>query len=620
MDETRTYRFNLHLPGLLEVLAGSLYSTSRVGLRELIQNAHDSCVRRQIEFSEKDYSPRIAIHANKSKNQLIISDNGYGLSEDDINNYLSTIGRSYTKELKHELEVLAPEDASKLIGQFGFGFLSAYLLAVSVDMITCYVKPGSRSLHWSSSGAEEYSVSPIAQQEVGTSVILTLKPEAQFVFNERSLVDIIRKYTDFLSVPIYVNNDRMAVNIMTPPWEEPDREEAVLNYLRRASNLPDDPLHIIHLHDETLDLGYDSIEIPLRGFLYIPSVSIASIHEYGDLSVYIRRMFICDNHTTLLPPWARFMRGVIDCPILQPTASRESVQEEEAFFSVQQALLSQIRRDLRRLVSEDPEKWRQIVSSHSDVIMGWAVRDNEFFSLVSEYVHFRTSRGYLTLPEYLKLSSGGLYFITHFLGSLQEQLLGEGYDVPVIHAYWFAVKPFLLKYASRHPGVELVEIGKDLNNLLRPVPEKGFTRLLEYYHRQGIAAEVASFRPHNLPALMVYPPGTEFIPDARRSVDQKELPDPIAGMVANYLTEKEVDTKGTLYLNASCEFIHELAGGNAASDHLEETLMLVYQIARLFSGRMLTSEDVKSSYDVITGILSRLTGKRRAVEKGDTTS
>ncbi len=613
MTEKRVHRFNLHLPGLLEVLAGSLYSTSKVGLRELIQNAHDSCVRRQIEFMEQGYKPRIQVNINKNMNQLTITDNGYGLSEDDINSYLSTIGRSQTKEIKNELEVLSPEDASRLIGQFGFGFLSAFLLASSVDLITCCAKPGSIGLHWSSSGSEEYSIEPIEKKDIGTSVTLTLKPEAQFVLNEKALVDITRKYADFLSVPIYVNDDMTPVNIMVPPWDEPNCEDAVNNYLQRFPDLQGNPLHIICLTNESINLGHDSIEIPLRGFIYIPQRSIASIHEYGDLSVYIRRMFICDNHSTLMPPWARFMRGVVECPILQPTASRENVHENEYFFAVQQALLSQIKRSLIRLVIEDPIKWQGIVQSHSDVIMGWAIRDNDFFSLVADFVHFQTSRGYLTLPEYLKISPGRLYYASHFLGSIQEQLLGEGYDVPVINAYWFAVHPFLLKYISRHPTIELLEIGKNLTDMFRPVSEEPFSRLLAFYRERGIHTKVVSFKPYDVPALIIYPDNAEFIADARKSVDQQEVPASIAGFIENYLRGQESsddETGGTLYINASCGFVRQIVDRPPdAIEHVEEALVLLHQIARLFGGRMLTPQDVKSSYNTITGILTQLTSK-----------
>src|SRR3954451_18689837 len=129
-------RFNLHLPGLLKVLAEHLYSSKKVGVRELIQNAHASCVRRKIEVAERGYSPRIDVGLDLKRRVVTIRDNGNGLTEEEITTYLATIGRGYTRELRERLTFTSPTEAAELIGQFGLGFLSAFLLAGEVTLIT----------------------------------------------------------------------------------------------------------------------------------------------------------------------------------------------------------------------------------------------------------------------------------------------------------------------------------------------------------------------------------------------------------------------------------------------------------------------------------------------------
>ena len=123
------HKFDLHLPGLLKVLAEHLYSSKKVGVRELIQNAHDSCVRRRSRPASRDYRPRIDVASTPAKRILTIRDNGNGLTEEEIRTYLATIGRGYTRELRERLSLYSPEEAAELIGQFGLGFLSAFLLA-----------------------------------------------------------------------------------------------------------------------------------------------------------------------------------------------------------------------------------------------------------------------------------------------------------------------------------------------------------------------------------------------------------------------------------------------------------------------------------------------------------
>src|SRR5207237_577222 len=229
---------------------------------------------------------------------------------------------------------------------------------------------------------------------------------------------------------------------------------------------------------------HDSVTVPLKGFLFVPPGSVASVREFGDLTVFIRRMFICERERDLLPPWARFVRGVIECSVLQPTASREGIHQDENFESVRQALEEQLGAGLRRLARDEPAVWKKVVRGHSDVIIGWAVSDNDFFERVEDIVHFRTTRGPLSLPDYLEQSGGTLYFVTRELGSLQEQLLAEGRDVPAIDASWFSVAPFLEKYAQRHPDVGLVQLDGEADTLLRPVPEGPFAALLETLRAQ----------------------------------------------------------------------------------------------------------------------------------------
>jgi molecular chaperone HtpG len=600
-------RFNLHLPGLLKVLAEHLYSTKKVGVRELIQNAHDSCVRRKIEEGDPHYRPRIELSIDPPRRLLTISDNGCGLTADEIGTYLATIGRGYTRELRERLSLCSAAEAAELIGQFGLGFLSAFLLAGEVTVTTRSFQ-GGEGLRWYSTGDEYYDLKPGEREEIGTTVELRVKPAASFVLQERNLVDTVRTYADFVPTPIYVEGDPLPVNLMTPPWEAEDPAGAIQDYIARAFHNTE-PLLVLPLRDWKVKLTDDTITIPLQGFLFVPPGSVASVHEYGDLSVYIRRMFICDRERDLLPPWARFVRGVIDCPVLQPTASREDIHQDENFESVRQALEEQLGQGLLDVARRQPETWKRLVRGHSDVIVSWAVKDNEFFERVEDIVTFRTTRGPLSLPEYLELSGGTLYYVSRELGSLQEQLLAEGRDVPAIEAAWFAVTPFLEKYAARHPDVGMVQLDGASEELMRPVPEGPFAPLLAFYREQGVRARVAAFKPVEVPAVMLYPQGAEIAREAGTALEAGELPGPLAGLVSEYVQHRfhgGEDLKGTLHLNVSCPLMRRLAEQASAGAVKPAVLMLFYQMARLFSGRMLTVADAVSAYRELTRSVEEL--------------
>jgi len=277
---------------------------------------------------------------------------------------------------------------------------------------------------------------------------------------------------------------------------------------------------------------------------------------------------------------------------------------------VRQILEEQLGQGLRELATERPQTWKKLVRGHSDVLLGWAVKDNEFFERVEDIVPLRTTRGLLSLPDYLQLSGGALYYVSRELGSLQERLLAEGRDVPAIDASWFAVTPFLEKYAARHPNVGLVQLDGDVQALLRPVAANAFAELLEHYRKQGINARIASFKPPQLPALMIYPQGAEIAREAEQALEGGELPGPLAGLVSDYVEQRfgDTDLRGVLYLNASCPLVRRLAEKGDAAANRAAVLTILYQLARLFCGRLLNAADAAEAFDATIQSLGRLMG------------
>jgi molecular chaperone HtpG len=342
--------------------------------------------------------------------------------------------------------------------------------------------------------------------------------------------------------------------------------------------------------------------------LFVPPGSVASVREYGDVSVYIRRMFICDRERDLLPPWARFVRGVIDCPALQPTASREGIHQDENFESVQQAIEEQLSAGLQDLAKSDPARWKKLIQGHSDVIMGWATRDRDFFERVQDIVLFRSSRGLISLPEYLQQTSGSIYYVTREMGSLQEQMLAEGRDVPAIDASWFAVTPFLQEYAHRHHNVHLVQMDGSSEELLRPSSEKPFAELLAFFEEEGVRVRVATFKPSEVPALMTYPDGAEVGRQAQQALEDEELPQGIAGLLGDYVQRRfgDDDLTGTLVLNASCPLLRRLAEPGRSAEQRRSMLTMIHQMARLFCGRMMTAVDAVAAFRQLSGAMQQI--------------
>src|SRR5574341_599194 len=406
---TESYPISLHVPGILRLLSEHLYSDPKVALRELIQNAYDSCQRRRVEdASSTDYRPRIDIHLDAVARRLTISDNGSGLTKQEIRDYLSTVGRGYTDELRERLQFGGRKEALALIGQFGLELLSAFIVADQLELVTQSYQPGHPAWKWVSHGEESYRMSQAVRDEPGSTFILHLKLAGEFLLNEDLVRRIIQLSADFLEAPIYLNGGEEPVNVQDAPWHRNGDLESYRQFIEERYNIRH-PLAVLPLKDHIEQVTHpngssDEVITPLSGVLFIPMGSIVSIREYGDVAVYIRRMFITEDERELLPRWAKFVRGVVECPILHPTVSREQVRRDETLYQIQTAIEDQLLSFLQHLAEHAPATWRNIIVAHNDLIKAWALESRTFFDAVCDLVTFDTSRGRLSVQEYLQAS------------------------------------------------------------------------------------------------------------------------------------------------------------------------------------------------------------------------
>ena len=602
-------QFKLNMDGLLEVLAGSLYANPAVGLRELIQNAHDSCTRFSLEADTQRYKPHIEIEISGDKKQLIVSDNGSGLTQAEVETYLTTIGRSYTRELRSSLSLFEEESSQELIGQFGFGFLSAFMIANEVIVTSRSWQTEHEAVRLTAGGGDSFQLETgDFREERGTTITLTISAEASFLLDLDILGQKIRQFANFLPIPIYINGRSYPENRMSAPWEGNNPDHAIIRFIEREFNMPP-PLAIITLkdHTETVANG-ETLHLPLSGFLFIPDSSVASVREFGDVHVYIRKMFITDTEQELLPPWAKFVRGLVESPYLHPTASRESIQRDENFTAVRQALGQQLSAALQNIQQQSPTLWRKIVYGHADLMTGWAVRDDEFFTQVAEILTFRTSQGQMTLPDYLALTDNKIYYVTHEIKSLQEKVLAEGNSAPVIEAVWFAVQPFLRKYATLHGDLELIPLDEEPTKLFEHVNSADYSDLLSIAERVGIPVKIAAFDPADIPALIIHPKDANRWEETREALDSGEIDSAIADLISSFMetTPPPKSDEATLFFNARCPFIQSLASPQMSEKQQVLMVELLYQIARLFSGKMMTATTAVEAFASVTATLNQL--------------
>lgn len=532
------------LDGLFEVLGENLYSTPIVAVRELIQNAYDACIRRRIE-NKWSNDAKIRLVTNAAKNTLTIIDNGCGLTRDEIINYLATIGSGYTRILRNR------NIDDNAIGYFGLGFLSAYVVADQVEFITTSFQDENKSWRFVSQGGKHYTIDKTQQRDVGTTVVLHLKD----LFSELSDFDfiesIIKKYCCLLPIDIFIDEEDEAVNRIEIPWRMKKSEFSELR-LQKAS------LEFAELFDHsfepivTIPISLDDINA--QGLLWVQDGSYYASSDNRITTIFIRSMHITDECKELLPSWAGFVGCVIDCATLTPTASRESVKDDEALEQIKERIKDILINEIEQLSIKNDAVWRRLQSRHNQSLLGASVSDARLFNAMHLHLTLPTSEGELTVQNIIQRSGENQLRITMEQGGGYEYLVSKSLGIPVIYGFRYAVMSFCRELCRTY-DYKLVTLGsKDSSELLFPEQdiEKDEKETLEKWFSVSKSKTVISyFNPSCLPIIKV------FDQDAllKKRIESDELDRHIGSatmMMARQFTNKlEVEEESYLYLNYS---------------------------------------------------------------------
>lgn len=554
---------NVDLGGLMSVLSKHLYSTPMVALRELVQNAHDSILRRRLEQPDWQGPSRIEVLADAQQGVLRIVDTGAGLTEAEIHAYLATVGVGYTRRLRE-----SGHEDSGLIGMFGLGFLSAFVLAKRVSVrTTSYQQPESGHVYLSTT-AEQYSVSPIAAREVGTEIVLELQDEYRGLTSPARLDEILRHYCALLPEPIHLCGSVEAINPEPPPWRR-DADTAVHPVQAQRRNLEFaarfersfEPICTLDVRPGDGDAGSDA-----RGLLWVQDGATYGTSDNRNLAVFVRGMLLDDDARDLLPPWAGFIGGVIESNRLTPTASREDLQRDANYSAVRHALSEALIEGLARVVRTQPEAWRRILLRHNEALLGASLCDERLFLLMMEHLRVPTSQGQLRVPDLI--SRGALHVI---LESQQgfEAMLFRTLGIPVAHGHRYAVVPFLRRWAQLR-GLRLVELGTEHGNrqLFREaeLPESELSWLREHLC-QGERLQPAHFEPAVLPLVVVPDRDSELKRRLEADANDKKISLAALRLARQFTAQIDASHDSRLYLNlanpAVAALLKSLREGNA---------------------------------------------------------
>ena len=417
-QETRS--FQAEVSRLLDIVAHSLYSEKEIFLRELISNASDACDRLRYAaltepaLAEADSSYRVVLIPDKSARTLTVADNGIGMNRAELIENLGTIARSGTAAFVNQLSGDARKDMS-LIGQFGVGFYSAFMVADKVEVRSR--KAGeSEGWLWVSDGKGEFTIEPLHEAERGATIVVYLREGEEEYLEPARLRRIVNTYSDHIGLPIVLKDagKEETINTASALWTRPKSEitqEQYNEFYHHVGHSFDDPWLTLHNKAEGV-LEYTSL-------LFVPSAKPFDLFDperKSRVKLYVRRVFITDESTNLLPAYMRFLRGIVDSEDLPLNISREMLQSNPIVARIRQQLTKRILMELGKKASDSPEEYTKFWDNFGAVLKEGLYEDREQRDELLALVRFRSTRdGLVSLDEYVAAMRPGqaaIYTIT----------------------------------------------------------------------------------------------------------------------------------------------------------------------------------------------------------------
>ncbi|MGY2197732.1 molecular chaperone HtpG [Pseudomonas gingeri] len=494
--QKETLGFQTEVKQLLHLMIHSLYSNKEIFLRELISNASDAVDKLRFEALSKPElleggaELKIRVSFDKDAKTVTLEDNGIGMSRDDVITHLGTIAKSGTADFMKNLSGDQKKD-SHLIGQFGVGFYSAFIVADQVEVFSRRAGlSASEGVHWSSRGEGEFEVATVEKAVRGTRIVLHLKSgEDEFADGWR-LRNIIKKYSDHIALPIELPKETAAAEGEEKPaleWETVNRASAL--WTRPRTEVKDEEYqefykHIAHDYENPLSWSHNKVEGKLEysSLLYVPARAPFDLYQREapkGLKLYVQRVFVMDQAESFLPLYLRFIKGVVDSNDLSLNVSREILQKDPIIDSMKSALTKRVLDMLEKLAKNEPEQYKGFWKNFGQVMKEGPAEDFANKEKIAGLLRFASTQGeegeqVVSLAEYLARAKEGqdkIYFLT---GETYAQVKNsphlevfrkKGIEVLLLTD---RIDEWLMSYLNEFDGKSFVDVARgdlDLGNL-----------------------------------------------------------------------------------------------------------------------------------------------------------
>lgn len=573
------YRFKVNLGGMIEILSDHLYSSPDVYIRELLQNGVDAIVAREKKDEEyrNNKAGRIHLSINEEKS-LVFEDNGSGLTEEEIHQFLAIIGQSSKRDLQ------SGKILSDFIGRFGIGLLSYFMVSNRIRIRTRSIS-SEKGYEWIGNPDGTYSLTECDKSNVGTEIHLEAKSGCEEYFTASKIERLIVYYGMMLPYPILLDNGKTKkrMNPVIAPWENEEMsKEDIMTFGE------------IVFRESFLDcIVFSSESGGVDGIAYILPYEVQPSTKQKHL-VYLKNMLLTEKGQDILPDWAVFVKCIINAKDLRPTASREGFYEDEALEQARKDIGESIANYLKDLAVNDKSIYRRFLSIHSLVVKSMAVDNDEIFRLFIDDLDFYTTRGVLNGLELRLTNEVLLYAGMNEYKQLSQIFSAQG--KLLIDAGYVHTEQLLRKMAVHFSLTAIEAEAEDVGEMLKDVSLEDAEKAVKFLKRaENVLAaydcdvELKQFIPANLPAFFYMNEQAKQYQDIQRV---KDMADSLfGGMLSNFAFDVKEEASATLYFNMRNPIIRRMVEIEDTW-RLEDMIVLLYVQTLLIGGFPLRNNEL----------------------------
>ncbi len=607
-------QIQIHTENIFPIIKKAVYSGHEVFLRELVSNGVDAISKRRMAAMAGDCSEgsegAIAIRIDREAKTLTISDNGIGMTADEVKRYINQVAFSSAEDFLEKYK----SESDAIIGHFGLGFYSSFMVAARVELVSLSARPGAEAVRWSCDGSPNFSLEGAERSEPGTDVILHLMEEELEYIEPSRIRTLITTYCDFL--PVAVQLDGETVNKREAPWRKSPRDlsdDDYINLYRYLYPFQGDPLLWVHLNT---DYPYN-----LQGILYFPRITGRADWEKGEIRLYCNQVFVSDSIKEVVPRYLLPLRGVIDSPDIPLNVSRSALQTDRRVRSIGGFVAKKVGGRLKELHRDEPARYAEIWDSLAPFIKIGAMEDEKFAEQVADLILYGTTaaaaqpsedgeqttgldpvatdgRTYTTLAGYRGRLSGDnadrILYCTDEAGQAGALALWKGQGAEVLLADTLIDSQFIPWLEARHGDLRFQRVDAELDASLHE-PESELAdaegkdsgeKLRDLFKAalddNKITIQVQSLKGEGSPAaLILLPEQMRRINDMGALMEQRlpGLPDHHVLLV----NRRHPLVEGLLKLSAGA-VITGSTGPSPSQQLAEDLSRHIYEVARLAVG------------------------------------